>query len=141
MALPIKMEKIKTSRDSNKEEWRARRVKMNEVGTKELAQKIQDNCSLTKADVLAVLCQLSEQVGELLKDGHTVVLDGLGRFHLSVESNVVEHPSDFDIQRDIRKVKCKFTPEAHRRQPDRTLSHDWTDQVDIIWAPDYKPKK
>lgn len=143
MAISIKMEKIKTSRNSKKEEWRARRVKMGEVTTDTLAEKIQANCSMKQSDVNAVLTELTELVQEYLQAGQTVRINGLGRFSLAIESNVVEHPADFSIERDIRAVKCNFVPEGRRDSTKgrNYLNRPWIEDTKVQWAPFCKPEK
>ena len=58
-----------------------------EIGTEELSNIISERCTLTEADVLAVLVALSGVMEEYLHDGHSVRLDRIGRFRLSVTSD------------------------------------------------------
>ena len=51
---------------------------------------------------------LVDEISYNLSLGNTVVLDGLGRFHLTVESDPVENKEDFDIKKNVKGVKCKF---------------------------------
>lgn len=51
------------------------------VDTQQISRMIQQSCSLTKADVTAVLAALSEIVGRELADGKRVHLCGLGYFY------------------------------------------------------------
>lgn len=53
------------------------------VSTKKLADLVADRCSLSRGDVFASVCEIGGMILELLKDGHSVELDGLGDFYLS----------------------------------------------------------
>ena len=56
-----------------------------------------------------------------MQDGDTVKLDGFGRFHLTVQSEMVDRKEDYNVQRHVKRVVCRFTPEAHREQMTRQL--------------------
>ena len=66
-----------------------------------------------------------------MREGHTVVLDDFGRFHLTVQSDMVEKKEDFDLRKHIRRVLCKFTPAGHRNPFNRKLERPFCDDVDI----------
>ena len=53
------------------------------VSTKKLADLVADRCSLSRGDVFASVCEIGGMILELLKDGYSVELDGLGDFYLS----------------------------------------------------------
>ena len=94
-------------------------------------------------DVNAVLTELTELVQEYLQVGQTVRINGLGRFSLAIESNVVEHPADFSIERDVRAVKCNFVPEGRRDSTKgrNYLNRPWIEDTKVQWAPFCKPEK
>ena len=56
------------------------------VSTKKLADLVADRCSLSRGDVFASVCEIGGMILELLKDGYSVELDGLGDFYLSAGS-------------------------------------------------------
>ena len=105
---------------------------MDEVHTEELAQKINQKCTVTETDVVAVIDALVRQMKEELQEGRTVVLDGFGRFHLTVQSELVDNKEDFNVLRHIKRVLCKFTPDAHRKNlTDRKLVRTFCDGTAI----------
>ena len=111
--------------------WYGRTVKTGEVTTEELARRISAANSVTESDVYGVIVALVQEMKSDLRDGRTVSLDGFGRFHLTVQSEMVERKEDFDLRKHIRRVLCKFTPAAHRNTFDRTLERPFCDGVDI----------
>lgn len=86
------------------------------VDTEEIATKIQENCTLKRSDVLAVLCELEDALCNYLKDGKIVRLNHLGRLKLEIEGKPVDAPEDFDPAQHIRNVRLHFIPESHNGQ-------------------------
>lgn len=67
----------------------------NIISTKQLAKEIQANCTVTRADVLAVLSSLAEVMSYKLKDGFKVRLDGVGIFWPSFKSSPADSAEEF----------------------------------------------
>jgi len=83
-----------------------------EVGTRELSKMISNATTLTEVEVYGVLHALSRFMNIHLKEGHTVRLDGLGKFIVygrSAGNGVLRkedvRPSQFN------SIMCRFTPE------------------------------
>lgn len=76
------------------------------VNTKTLARLIQQRCSLTPGDVLAVLNELNEVIGYELREGRQVHIDGLGYFAptLTVEGRATP---DIPLMKRNRMVRFK----------------------------------
>ena len=129
MALTIKLFQHKAKEFNGK--WYGRVVKDGEVHTKDLARIICDNTTLTRADVEATIIALVEEMKAQMQSGNTVVLDGFGRFHLTVKSDMVDRPEDFNLKKHIRRILCKFTPAATRNQLDRHLERNFTEGVEL----------
>ena len=119
MAIKIKLYQHK--RKDLQGKWYGRTVKAGEVTTKDLARIISHNNSVTESDVHGVIIALVKEMKNYLREGHTVVLDDFGRFHLTVQSEMVEKKEDFDLRKHIRRVLCKFTPAGHRNPFNRKL--------------------
>lgn len=128
MALNIKVTKL--TNGVVREKYYGKAVATDEVHTKEIARRICDNTTLTEADVYAAVQALVSEMRYLLQAGNTVVLDGFGRFHLTVRSDTVDNPEDYSPSQHIRRVLCKFTPSASRNQLNRCLERPFTDGVD-----------
>jgi len=129
MAIKIKLYQHK--RKDLQGKWYGRAVKAGEVTTKDLARIISHNNSVTESDVHAVIIALVKEMKNYLREGQTVVLDDFGRFHLTVQSDMVEKKEDFDLRKHIRRVLCKFTPSGHRNPFNRKLERPFCDDVDI----------
>ena len=83
---------------------------------KTIAKHIQTRCSLTVGDIMAVLSELNDVIGEELQNGRQVHIKGLGYFAptLGVEGEVTE-----DMKLQIRNRKVRFKSVSFR--PDKEL--------------------
>ena len=90
----------------------ARACHDNVIDTEQIAAKIQENCTLKRSDVLAVLSELEDVLCNYLKDGSIVRLNHLGRLKLEIEGKPVASPEDFDPKKHIRNVRVHFVPES-----------------------------
>ena len=63
--------------------WYARAVPTACIGTRQLAEIIQRNCTVKKSDVMAVLEELVEVMKDQMQDSKRVKLDGFGSFKIS----------------------------------------------------------
>lgn len=84
--------------------------------TKTIAKRIQARSSLTAGDIIAVLSELNDVIGEELQNGRQVHINGLGYFAptLGVEGEVTE-----DMKLQIRNRKVRFKSGSFR--PDKEL--------------------
>lgn len=76
------------------------------VTTDELAQEITDRCTLTRGDVLAAVCVLSEVILERLRNGYSVELKDIGDLFLSAGSEGYEEAKDCTPHRVKAKRVC-----------------------------------
>ena len=87
--------------------YKAVAVHYNTIDTERLCREIQNNCTLKKSDVKAVLSELSELLVQHLQDGDRVRLDGIGMLKLEIESDKVD-----PVARERKR-----SPAALRRHP------------------------
>ena len=99
------------------------RIKLNgSTTTDELRRHIQEYCSLTETDVLAVLDALSHFVGRELGEGRQVHLDGIGYF---VPTLTCTEPVTLETKRKSTKVKLKnitFRPDKALRSEMKSVT-------------------
>ena len=86
--------------------YKAVAVHYNTIDTERLCREIQNNCTLKKSDVKAVLSELSELLVQHLQDGDRVRLDGIGMLKLEIESDKV------DLRQHIRNFRIHLLPES-----------------------------
>ena len=134
MAISIRLQQSKFKEENRGGKWHARVVSSGTTSTQDLAEAIQENTSFTRGEVTGIIMALVDEISYSLSQGNTVVLDGLGRFHLTVESDPVENREDFDIKKNIKGVKCKFPPASRRNPHTRKSTQDFATGVQVVWA-------
>ena len=109
--------------------WYARAVPMACIGTRQLAEIIQRNCTVKKADVMAVLEELVEvctvkksdvmavleELVEVMKDqmqdSKRVKLDGFGSFKIGIESKGAQTAAKYSVSEHVKGLHVVFMPE------------------------------
>lgn len=90
--------------EEDKKKLHARITYNGRISTDEIRTDIQTRCSLTKTDVSAVLDALSHSLGEQLRQGRQVHLDGIGYFYPTLKCAEEVTP---ETKRKNTKVRLK----------------------------------
>ena len=138
MAVHIKLIKNNIKSSSSYGKYFAKAVSQGEVTLKEIAEQACRNSGFSEGSVVGVVTELQDILKEKLRDGQTVVLPGIGRFSIRVESIGVDDPKDFNIRRHITRFVCGFLP-AGRRIQSRHILYDLCDGVKAVWQKGFKP--
>lgn len=80
------------------------------VTTRNLSESINQKCTLTAADVRAVLAALNTELYNALSNGYSVHLEGIGRFSLSLKCASDVNPEHVTAS-DISVKGIRFTPD------------------------------
>lgn len=94
--------------------WYARAVMTNQLTLNDVAQRIQQNCSMKRSDVKAVLEELVEVMTQELQNSHSVRLDGLGTFKMGLRSKGSVTVREFNAAHDVTGMHVCFLPEGKR---------------------------
>jgi predicted histone-like DNA-binding protein len=132
MAVHIKLIKNNIKSSSSYGKYFAKAVSQGEVTLNEIAEEACRNSGISEGSVVVVVKELQDILKRKLRDGQTVVLPGIGRFSLRVESIGVDDPKDFNIRRHITRFVCGFLP-AGRRIQGRHILYDLCDGVKAVW--------
>lgn len=97
------------SQGTNKKRYHARVVSSNRISTNELAEEIQNECSLTIADVKAVLIALSDKLAKHLGEGSKVHLEGIGYFQVNLQCK-----EEVRTTRSVRSENVEFKSVSYR---------------------------
>ena len=110
--IKYKLAKFKNSGSAYNNFYYPRAVIIGRRGTNELAELIQERCTLTRADVKACLEALSAVMRESLENSFSVRLDGLGIFKVGIQTKeMVEDIKDFNVNTCIKGYRINFLPE------------------------------
>jgi len=108
------LRKFKNARSSSNNRWFAYVNKTGLLTTRGLANHMIEHGMTNKAEVLAMLAKLSECIPELVAQGYSVKLDGIGIFYPTI-ANVkggAESPADFNLATNVKGVRFKFRPDS-----------------------------
>lgn len=85
--------------------------KRGSMGLEGLAERIADATTASKADTILVLMALSTQLNQLLSEGYSVKLDGLGTFRVTLNGIGADTLEEFGTHL-IRGPRIRFRPEV-----------------------------
>ena len=80
-----------------------------EASSREMAERIQQTCTVHKSDVFAVLVALEDVITDALKGGEIVRLGDLGSFQIGISSKGALTEEDYD-ESLIKKARINFRP-------------------------------
>ncbi|MCR5269793.1 MAG: DNA-binding protein [Prevotella sp.] len=115
--------------------WYARVAITETVGIEEIALKMQDNCTVKRADILAVLSELGPTVRDLLQDSKRVKLPYLGAFKLAISTIGAESAEAFTTN-NVKSVRVAFQPET-RISADKHHVKELTSGCRLMELPEY----
>lgn len=111
MAVKYRMYQSKKE-DNFKGKWYARATHDGTVSTNDLADIIQDNCTVKRADVLAVISELVEVMTAQLQNSKRVKLDRFGTFKLGINTKPANTAKEFTVATNVKNVHVIFLPEV-----------------------------
>lgn len=138
MAVHIKLIRNNIKSSSSFGKYFAKTVSQGEVTLNEIAAEACRNSGFSEGAVIGVTTELQEILKHRLAEGQTVILPGIGRFSLRVESVGVDDPKEFNIRRHITRIVCGFLP-AGRRIQGRHILYDFCEGVKAVWQKGFKP--
>jgi predicted histone-like DNA-binding protein len=80
-----------------------------DVSLREMSERIQASCTVTKADVYAVLVAMEDVIIDALKSGEIIRLGDLGTFQIGISSKGALTEEDYDDSL-IKKAHINFRP-------------------------------
>lgn len=112
MAVFYKLHQEKRESSKFKDQWYARAVHTNTVDIDDLAEEMEANCTVKRADIVAVLSELVETMKKHLQLSHRVKLDRLGTFKIGMSTKPALTVKDFNAAENIKSVHVLFQPET-----------------------------
>ena len=138
MSVHIRLVKNNIKSSSSYGKYFAKTVSQGEVTLGEIAAEACRNSGFGEGAVVGVVTELQDILKHRLSDGQTVVLPGIGRFSLRVESIGVDSPKAFNIRHHITRIVCGFLP-AGRRTQSHHIVYDFCEGVKAVWQKGFKP--
>lgn len=91
------------------------------ITIEQVAREISAKCTLTRADLMSVICELQTQIKEVTLHGYTVRLGNLGSFRLTAKAESVDDKAEVSAAL-VRNVHLVFVASPwikKRLQPSR----------------------
>lgn len=82
-------------------------MKMN---LRDVSKILAQRSSLSEGDVYAVVVNLVDLIPEMLMNGYSIKLDGLGSFRLHAKVTTEENPKDVNVH-NIKGLRISFRPD------------------------------
>lgn len=109
MAIEYDFYRNPNSQGTSEKKYHARVVSNKRVSTNELAKEIQNECSLTIADVKAVLIALGGRLAKHLGEGDKVYIEGIGHFQVNLRCK-----EEVCITHAVRSENIEFKSVSYR---------------------------
>lgn len=114
MSVIYKVYQDNRTNSKNKGKYYARAYHLGITDTEELADVIQQNVSVKKSDVYAVLIELANVVRDKLLASYKVRIEGLGLFSVGIHTTAAETPQKFTAADNVKGERINFLPESTR---------------------------
>lgn len=98
----------------NKGKWYARAKHLGTIDTEGLISEIEKICTVSDADVVAVLKALVFVMNSKLQESYKVKLDGLGTFSIGIKTIPADTDYEFSAVKNIVGAKVNFLAEGHK---------------------------
>lgn len=85
------------------------------VGIRAIVKEIEEKCTLTQPDILAVLSALESAIAAKLRNGQAVRFGTLGSFRPTITSEGTEEAERWAVNM-IKRVRAVFTPSAQLKR-------------------------
>ena len=90
----------------------ARAAHRETINTKDLAEVMQNNSTVKRSDIVAVLTELSEVLRQELQRSNKVHIDGIGTFKVGIHSKGAKNAKEFNATDNIVGSRILFMPET-----------------------------
>ena len=112
MSVLYRLSKVTSPKAKGYGKWYPRAVITETVDTEQLAAIMQRNCTLKKADIVAVISELIETMADQLQDSKRVKLNGFGSFKIGIRGEGADSAADFSTSKNIKGLHVLFQPEV-----------------------------
>lgn len=126
--MPILYVTYQDKRKNGTQLFYGRAVHPTTIGLDTIADRIQQNCSMKKSDVRAVLSELVEVMNYELSNSNKVKIDGLGIFYVNLRSSGAIADEDYNANQNVKGIRIRFLPEGKKKNGHitRALTEDIT---------------
>lgn len=112
MSIKFRLYQNNKSKSEQYKKWYGRALTLDTIGTDEIADIIESNCTVKRSDILAVLSELVVTMKRELQASNSVRLDRLGLFKIGITTGPADSQDDFDPKKNVKGMHIIFLPES-----------------------------
>ena len=115
--------------------WYARAVVTETMTTRQLAEIMQENCTVKRSDIEAVLRELVPTMTRAMQDSKRVKIDGLGSFKIGLKTKPAASPKEFNVQANVKVLHINFLPETYKDKNNNRRVTDMLNRCTVTELP------
>lgn len=115
----------------------ARAVHDQTITTDQLADIMQNNCTVKRSDILAVISELVETMTTQLQNSNKVKLDRFGTFKIGISTSGADSLDEFSVAKNIKGAHILFYPETTVNAATGVRSRAFLSGVNMSEASEY----
>ena len=124
MALPYKLIQNTNTKSPFVNQFFPKAVQMSTVDLDQLAEQIQENCTLKKSDVKACIEEMIHVFKNNLQNGICVHLNGLGRFRMGIKGSHAKTVKAFSVANNVKGFRVNFMPDSKIVKGQTVITND-----------------
>lgn len=133
MSVFYKLYQDKRKGSAYKDKWYARAVNVGTIDTDGLVEEIEKICTVTDADVLAVIRALIYVMKKKLQESYRVKINDFGSFKVAISTKPAESAKDFNARKNVVGTRILFQPNV--RYQDGMRSRQFLQNLTICELP------
>lgn len=135
MAINIEWQVKPPAKKEDKQQLFPRIIDSETVGEKQLAELMASHGSLTRGNAEAALSDMAEVMADLLREGKTIHIPGVGSFKLSIGTDAEIHPDSDRRMQSIKVRGVSFHPDQEFMDAIGRPAFHWKPTTGVAIAP------
>lgn len=116
MALKYRINKRINTIQNNKKQFILQAIHTGVIDADRMSKAISNECTITEADIKAVLVALGQKLNFYLADGHIVDLEFIGKFKIGFQITAADDAASLSPKRNIKKFHINYQPSKKLKQ-------------------------
>ena len=112
MSVLYKLYQDNRENSTHKGMWYGRAKHIGTITTEQLADEMQENCTVKRSDILAVISELVTTMQKMLQLSMAVKIDRLGTFKIGLNTSPANTPKEFTAAKNVKGTHILFQPET-----------------------------
>ncbi|MCH4183708.1 MAG: HU family DNA-binding protein [Prevotella sp.] len=110
MSVTYKLYQLNNKSNKSNGLWFARPCTSDTLGVDKLAEKIQNRCTVTHPDIVAVISALVDAMREGLQEGKRIYIDRFGTFKVGIHCTGAKTAKDFTVASNVKRLHVLYQP-------------------------------